>query len=382
MGVGGGRNLGWVLVKRVMAVVDRLLAWGGAELAVALLMIGGSVFAFMGGRIQVSALVADVVALVVAIVALRWVTVGIGLLLPGLLVVLLLDPNGSGMALYLCALPTVTAIRRGRLGLAGVATVLGAAAGWWVSYRVHPDDRNLVGITVTWLFTYGLAWAVGFAGRVLARAAEERVHRDYRERALDLARDLHDSTARNLAVLAMQADAAVAAGSASREQLESMAQMAREASVAIRRTMQLLGGRPAGRARDTGLSAAVESGRAELERLGFEVRVSVEIDTPLAAEADHAAGRIMLEALHNVAKHGDPDRACLITVEATEDVLEFAVTNTPLAGAAAGRPGLGLESMEHQARARGGQVSASLSHGVWVVEARLPAARDSWSGVA
>lgn len=143
LGVGGGRNLGWVLVKRVMAVVDRLLAWGGAELVVALLMIGASVFAATGGRIQVSAMAADVVALVVAIVALRWLRVGIGLLLPGLLVVLLLDPNGSGMALYLCALPTITAIRRSRVGLAGVATALGAAAGWWVSYRVHPDDRNL-----------------------------------------------------------------------------------------------------------------------------------------------------------------------------------------------------------------------------------------------
>ena len=380
-GVGVVGVLGWVLVKRAM-VVNRLLAWGGAESAVALLMIAASLFAFVGGRISVSALAADVLALVLALVALRWLGLGIGLLLPGLAVVLWLDPDGSGMALYLCALPTVTAIRLGRIGLAGVATAIGGAAGWWVSCRVHPDDRDLIGITITWLFTYGMVWAVGFAGRALARAAEERVHRDYQERALDLARDLHDSTARNLAVLAMQADAAVVAGSATPEQLESMAQMAREASVAIRRTMQLLGGRPAAPERDTGLSMAVDVGRAELERLGFEVRVSIEVDAPLRTAVDHAAGRIMLEALHNVAKHGNPDGPCLIMVEATDDALDFAVTNTPRAGAAGGHSGLGLESMGNQARAGGGLVSAGLSHGVWVLEASLPLVQDTRSGVA
>ena len=74
--------LGWVLVKRAM-VVNRLLAWGGAESAVALLMIAASLFAFVGGRISVSALAADVLALVLALVALRWLGLGIGLLLPG-----------------------------------------------------------------------------------------------------------------------------------------------------------------------------------------------------------------------------------------------------------------------------------------------------------
>ena len=69
-GVGVVGVLGWVLVKRAM-VVNRLLAWGGAESAVALLMIAASVFAFVAGRISVSALAADVLALVVAIVALR-----------------------------------------------------------------------------------------------------------------------------------------------------------------------------------------------------------------------------------------------------------------------------------------------------------------------
>lgn len=103
VGVGVVGFLGWVLVKRAM-VVNRLLAWGGAESAVALLMIAASVFAFVGGRISVAALAADVLALVLALVALRWLGLGIGLLLPGLAVVLWLDPDGSGMALYLCAL--------------------------------------------------------------------------------------------------------------------------------------------------------------------------------------------------------------------------------------------------------------------------------------
>lgn len=358
-------------------ILRRMLTWGGAEAAIALLMVSSSVLAFVDGRLGATALALDVAAFVVALLSLRYLQFGVALMVPLLMALLVLSPDEWGMSLYLAALPTVTALRRDQLRMAVLATTLGFTAGWWVSFQVHSTSRDFLGITVTWVFVYGIAWAVGLASRAIGRAAEDRVHAQYQQRSLELAWELHDSVVRNLAVLAMHADAARMAGSATQEQLDSMAEQAREASASVRQATQLLGGWRRIPAPETTLASALNLGRRELERLGFDVEAVVDIQGELPREVDLTAGRIVQEALHNVAKHGSPNEPCVLAIELTDDSLDLTITNALGLRNKSNDPGLGLESIRHRAEALGGTASSKRAGDVWMCEASLPVRRSA-----
>ncbi|GFJ81595.1 sensor histidine kinase [Phytohabitans houttuyneae] len=191
-----------------------------------------------------------------------------------------------------------------------------------------------------------------------------------------IARELHDAVSHHLAVINLQAEAAIARHrtrpEAALAALSTISAASREALGDIRTTLGALRAtEPAGVEPPVSLD--------NLPRLAERVRATgVEVDLtapgppdPLPAAVERAVVRIAQEALTNAARHARPRRLRLsIGYEPEHVVLE--VTNDG-AGATAGRQGSGIPGMRQRAEALGGELHAEpLGDGRFLVRARLP----------
>ncbi len=346
------------------------MAWGGAEALIAVLLLAVSVHASMTGLIPLASAVLDGAAVVAVLISLRWLRVGVAAAIGVILGVLFFDPNAYGVSLYICMIPVVYAIRRDHLHVALVATAVNAVAGWVVSLRAVDEGDSAIGPMFGWLMLYGIVWAIGLGFRAAAKSEAARMTAEFRKREIEMASELHDSVARDLAVLAMQADAARLSGSATEEELDSIAEQARLANKSIREVTRLLGGGTDARPVPTGASS-LEAGVRDLERLGFRVRVSGEQATDIPMSIDVAKGHLLGEALHNVAKHGDPAYPAVVIFSNTPEVLRVTVSNTPREDQRS-EAGWGLKGMHHRAEAIGGHVASREVDGTWVCDITLP----------
>jgi signal transduction histidine kinase len=242
----------------------------------------------------------------------------------------------------------------------------------------------------------GIAWAAAwFAGERTRLRREQvadlrdhaaRAHREAdRERALAvaeerarIARDLHDSAAHAISVIAVRAGAARLRHPREPERtlaaLQAVEDLARQT---VDQLDQLVG-----TLRDPDrLDGAVPPpvGMASLETLVAQHRaaglpVTVEVAgtaRPLGAAADQAAFRIVQEALTNAARHGTGVARVALTYADTG--IDMAVTN-PANGRVAARPrgGHGLIGMRERATLAGGTLHTGQSGGLFEVRARIP----------
>jgi signal transduction histidine kinase len=159
--------------------------------------------------------------------------------------------------------------------------------------------------------------------------------------------------------------------------LRDIKRVSGEALAELRATLEVL--------RDPGQAAprAPSGSLHELGRLARDVRaagVEVQLDVaPIAGipgPVDHAAYRIVQEALTNVARHAGAAHA-RVTVGLQRGVLTIEVADDGCgAGAGAGAAGNGLRGMAERARALGGTLEASDGpEGGFAVRARLPLTR-------
>ncbi len=204
----------------------------------------------------------------------------------------------------------------------------------------------------------------------LRRVAEERVR---------IARDLHDIVAHNIAGISLQAATAAHVAEEhpeeARQALLAIRRASRQTMDELRTTLHVL------REGDETAPLAPTSGLAELPdlvesvtRSGVPVGVEVRGDgdeVPLAV--DHAAYRIVQEALTNVMRHAGPAQATVI-VDQRPDVLELLVEDDGVgANGAPNGPGHGISGMRERAVALGGMLEAGPRQGGgFRVRARLP----------
>lgn len=193
-------------------------------------------------------------------------------------------------------------------------------------------------------------------------AAEQAALRE-RER---LARDVHDTAAHHLSLISLRSSvlAASVESPACRDEAETLGELARRAAADLRRTIRRPG---QGLAQLPELVEAAGGGvRAELDRLEAA-------DCP--PEVQHAAYRIVQEALANVRRHA-PGAEATVSVRRTDDGLRIAVRNTPPAGPPRPAPdsgGEGLPGLRTRAAALGGTLSAyPTPDGGYVLDALLP----------
>jgi signal transduction histidine kinase len=302
-------------------------------------------------------------------------------------------PIGATIALYLVALSRDDDHPWTR-PLAVIVTVLFAAH--FAAFALgHRGSTPLLQIAIGAL-TWALAWFAGERGRLRRKELAElhqralRAERDAeRERQLAvaeertrIARDLHDSAAHAVNVIAVQAGAARLhlAGDPARSSaaLETIEEVARRTVAEIDQIVHGLREPQSGPR-----SVEPPAGLAALNSLLDEHRdagIGVTVDVhgtprPLGTTVDRAAYRILQEALTNSARHGSGTAA--VRVKFADGGLELTVDNpaaadADAAGAARANGGHGLVGMRERAALVGGDLRAGRNNGHVRVQALLP----------
>ncbi|MGW7460441.1 sensor histidine kinase [Streptomyces sp. NPDC054797] len=233
----------------------------------------------------------------------------------------------------------------------------------------------------------GLASRYWHQRRTLLRALQERNGQLLRERAMvagqarlrerqRIAQDMHDSLGHQLALISVHTGALEVDPKLTDRQREAVGVL-RQASVAAMHELREVVGilrdgveaplpaeeaaQPAARG-VAGIPGVVEAARGA----GTDVRLTASGQPrPLVAACDHAAYRIVQEALTNAYKHA-PGAQIAVELRYEDDSLVVEISNGPAAGPGAGEVvsgGQGLTGLRERARLVGGMVHAGVTEG-------------------
>jgi signal transduction histidine kinase len=230
-------------------------------------------------------------------------------------------------------------------------------------------------------------WLVGrlvrHRRRLTERMADERAARAVTEERLRIARDMHDTVAHNLSVIAMKASVARHVASVRPEEsvaaLEVIEAVGREALMEMRRAVGLL---RAHRDPDCdpdlppGFTDDVRALADRAEQAGIQVELTSVGEATLPAGIRIVVYRVVQEALTNVIRHAKATR-CTVSVEVGADAVTVDVTDdgtaTGTTGATPGATGYGLRGMRERVTAYGGSLQAGpRPSGGFAVAVRLP----------
>jgi len=229
------------------------------------------------------------------------------------------------------------------------------------------------------------------------RERDQEVHRSVYEERLRIAREVHDVVGHSLSVINMQAGVALHVLGKRPEQaepaLQAIRQTSKDALEELRGTLAVFRG-PEGADEESGTAAPASEAAAEtgpprtpvpgLDRLdeltaGIEStdsRVAVRIEGERAAlpsAVDHAAYRIVQEALTNAVRHAGGAEATVVIGYHREELVVQITDSGPARPGAAYREGSGIAGMRERARAVGGRLWAGpRTEGGFRVRAELP----------
>jgi signal transduction histidine kinase len=268
---------------------------------------------------------------------------------------------GLAIGLTLLAIGMVLSIAGGAppvFAMVGVASVAAMFVGFWLSGQLGARQRTRI-------------------RELEAERAEIEQRAAERERVL-LARELHDIL--NHAVTAMVLDATAAAETGSHAEakatLDRVAQTGRNSLAELRRLLSILRRSQPGADHDP---LAVRPGLDQIGELVASIPgltptlVRDGIAGPMDASIEHAAYRVIQEALTNVINHAGPV-ATTVSLTCTADHLSVVVTNETPARASHPGTGLGLIGMRERVELVGGTLTTGpRSGGGFEVRAVLPA---------
>jgi len=298
-------------------------------------------------------------------------------------------PLGPTVALYLLAASRDAAWPWTRRTTALVVGMFCIHIG---AFTIGHDKLPLIQVLVGGL-VWALAWFAGERTRLRRQEIDElqqraiRAERDaLQDRRLALAeertriaRDLHDSAAHAINVIAVQAGAArlwhEQDPSRSRAAIETIEDVAQRTVAEIDHIVHSLReeASPTDRIEPPPGLAALDSLLAQHDAADLTVTLAtVGVRRPLPPGVDRAAYRILQEALTNSARHGAGDAR--VELSFGERALEMTVSN-PVRDdvpARAGNGGHGLIGMRERAALLGGEVEAGRVNGDFHVRARLP----------
>lgn len=349
----------------------KALSSGALEVLIALVIITAELLAPRARMVLTPEVVAlDIAAFVTVVVAVRWPQVGAALTITLAIAAAAIDENSLGFWPYLLMLPVVAALRNGRWAQAAVMAATVFTASVTATARKLAEDFNPFEVILGWLALDAVFVLVGFGLNAVSRNAAEAESRRQRDLRLQATFDLHDSVARELTVIAMEADAAHNAGGASPEALAALSERARNAGAALRdtiRMMQLGESAPT----DADFRETLAQEVRELKRRGHEVTTSGDLSPTLHASIDRALAQILREALHNVAKHGLKHGPCTIVGELSAVDYQLIVTNQMPPDRTTGA-GLGTLGMRHRATLAGGSLRLASANGTWTCLVEMP----------
>lgn len=239
---------------------------------------------------------------------------------------------------------------------------------------------------VAWTFgVWGLATSVASQRelvRALARRAEELVHDREREiqrrltdQRMQIARDLHDDLAHNVAVISMNAGAAETAlppgSELSQAALRTVRSTARGMLTELQEILGLLRGEAS---RDTVLPQLSDIVRAA-EEIGLHVEVSgTWVPAGEPASSHVTAARILQESLTNARKHGRDMRATVALMTSGDSWTMITTNTVPPAHRRRedSLGGFGLIGMKERADLVGGRFTAERKDTQWLTSLTLP----------
>ncbi len=293
---------------------------------------------------------------------------------------LLIDPTAIGLSAYMSACALVAVVRKGDFRLAVVGTVVIAVSLTAAMLRRLTADSDIAGTLAGPLTIVLLGWLIGLGFRWAARVEAERVSKEYTERQMRMAVDIHDFVGRNLTGVLVRVDGATAEQRTDPAFLDELVHRIRTADATLREvTGDLQREGTAQPFRTVGAVDALRAGAAELSAAGFEVERSSQADVLLAGlppEVDLVVSRIVAEALHNVLAHGDKSRPCHIEAARDGDMLRIVVTNGFKHRPARGRRSLGLVGMRRHAALAGGTAVSQADGDTWTCRVTIPVNRE------
>jgi signal transduction histidine kinase len=261
------------------------------------------------------------------------------------------------------------------LVLAAPVALLGTAI-----HEVKDANFTLSGPAIFFWVLLAAAWPVGHSFRRRALAVEElqRVRQaDIAAERARIARELHDVVGHGISIVVLQVVAALSAlesggHEAARRRLVATEQSARETLAEMRRLLELLDERDAPLAPQPGLGD-VERLIADARDVGVEAVLELTGDrVELSAGIELAAYRVVQEALTNVIKHAQPQRA-LVRIEYHTDELAIEVVDEGLGVARSLTGGRGLAGMRERVALYNGALEVGpRPHGGFAVSARFP----------
>ncbi len=200
-----------------------------------------------------------------------------------------------------------------------------------------------------------------------ARMREERLAAAREQERLDTARDIHDVLGHSLALIKVQANAGLTAGT-ERESLELIRDTAGDALADIRLLVKGL------RDEGPGLAPAATADElpgviARFRASGMDVALDASERLSIPTVTAQAANRIVAEALTNAVKHQE-NPVARVTVEQGTEAIVVTVAST---GRMAPRPGAGtgIVGMRERARATGGSLEVTQENNTVTVTATL-----------
>jgi signal transduction histidine kinase len=274
----------------------------------------------------------------------------------------------TALALAIAVLPAYELTRTG-LGRPLFA-LYGTDRGDWQSWSAFP----LMAV-VAWLIGNSVRQSRAYTQRLTTQAAVQAVSAE----RLRIAREMHDTVAHSIGIIALQAGAAVRVTTtqpeAAREAMRAVEHEGRETLAGLRRMLVAL------RAADSDEVPVVTAGLGDIDRLAataMAAGVRVEVrrrgePRQLPPDIDLSAFRIVQESVTNVVRHAGT-RACRVTLDYRDDELALEVTDDGRGHGTSTGTGFGLAGMrERVALLHGEFTAAPRPEGGFRVAVRLPA---------
>ncbi|WP_283132718.1 sensor histidine kinase [Rhizohabitans arisaemae] len=264
-----------------------------------------------------------------------------------------------------------------RTGIIALVGALAVLAGWFTLGLPHGVAAE-VGLATTAV----IAWLVGHTVRQAREHAQSKIAwataQAVADERLRISRELHDTLAHSVGVIALQAGAARRVIDTQPERaaqaLGDIENAGREALSGLRRTLGVL------RRPEEAPPSDPMPGLGDIERLAAattEAGVRVEVRLlgerrPLPPEIDVSAYRIIQEAVTNVVRHAGTGW-CRVSVEYRDDEVVIEVLDGGRGPHHAGGGGFGLVGMRERVTLLQGRLSAEpRPEGGFRVAARLP----------
>ncbi len=329
-----------------------------------------SLLAMVDGEIGPEYFSLDLAGFLALLVTMRHRRVGTACMFLALVVGTMLPPGQHGFIGVISFVAVISLLRHGDFGLAAVHSGLTFLAGAYLTFRAN-DVLPLPRAATGWLGAAAVTWVLGLGFRAQAKLAVVQERERHQRERMAFAWDLHDFVARDLTIISMRADHAIARGGAGVGELESIAQHSRAANRFLRETAKQFGD-PEGKRdhRAVTIREAFETAERELADEGRVLVRRGELP-PQSRLMNAVCGRILLEALHNATKHGTGPVE--VDEQVDGDELSITVRNTPRHGGRSSRPtGIGLAAMQQRAQLFGGSMDCGPDGSRWTCALRLP----------